>query len=192
MGDRNRVGTGMSYRLAKSIPWNRFLGSLKIKKTDDFKTFKEPRIDTKEPIPPGCVAWRAGTTNPIPTRFLALIDCFKIQAQAFHLSTQTSLSRKVSFRKCCVLSLVVSYGTFVTTECQAFFPFVRIGSPNPSPASCSFPFWVQDTLAFGGTHFRNSDEGTDTLVLYAKNNPPTELVISFPLIAYSIQERPKA
>jgi hypothetical protein len=38
MGARNREVTGLSYqparlhRLAKSIPWNRFLGSLKVKK----------------------------------------------------------------------------------------------------------------------------------------------------------------
>ncbi len=38
MGARNRVGTGISYRparlhrMAKSIPWNRFLGSLKVLK----------------------------------------------------------------------------------------------------------------------------------------------------------------
>jgi hypothetical protein len=28
-----------------------------------FKTFKEPRIDSKESIPPACVAWRAVTTS---------------------------------------------------------------------------------------------------------------------------------
>jgi hypothetical protein len=28
-----------------------------------FKLLRNPRIDPKEPIPPGCVAWRAGTTN---------------------------------------------------------------------------------------------------------------------------------
>jgi hypothetical protein len=38
MGTRNREGIGLSYRparllrLAESIPWNRFLGSLKVKK----------------------------------------------------------------------------------------------------------------------------------------------------------------
>ncbi|MFN9981334.1 MAG: hypothetical protein ACK53Y_15520 [bacterium] len=38
MGARNRVGIGLSYRparlhsLAEIIPWNRFLGSLKVKK----------------------------------------------------------------------------------------------------------------------------------------------------------------
>jgi hypothetical protein len=29
---------------------------------------------------PAYVAWRAGTTSPIPTRFLAPIDCLKIPA----------------------------------------------------------------------------------------------------------------
>jgi hypothetical protein len=47
MEARNRVGIGLSYRparlhrLAESIPWNRFLGSLKVLK---------------------CHLWRAGTT----------------------------------------------------------------------------------------------------------------------------------
>jgi hypothetical protein len=46
-----------------------------------FKLLRSPRIDSKEPIPPGCVAWRAGTTTPIPTRLLApIIDCLKIPA----------------------------------------------------------------------------------------------------------------
>jgi hypothetical protein len=45
----------------------------------DFLTFN-PRIDSKEPILPGCVAWRAGTTtlfllcSPPPS------DCLKIPA----------------------------------------------------------------------------------------------------------------
>ncbi len=66
---------------------------------------QSPRIDTKEPIPPGCVARQASTTThsysvpsphwmfksassgrpvrqPIPTRFLASIDCLKIPAQS--------------------------------------------------------------------------------------------------------------
>ncbi len=46
-----------------------------------FKLIRSPRIDSKEPVPPGCVAWRAGTTNPIPTRFLAPTDCLKILTQ---------------------------------------------------------------------------------------------------------------
>ena len=28
-----------------------------------FKLIRSSRIDSKEPIPPGCVAWRAGTTT---------------------------------------------------------------------------------------------------------------------------------
>jgi hypothetical protein len=35
-----------------------------------FKLLRNPTIDSKEPIPPGCVAWRAGIDNPIPTGFL--------------------------------------------------------------------------------------------------------------------------
>jgi hypothetical protein len=47
-----------------------------------FKLLRSPRIDSKEPIPPGCVAWRADTyDNPIPTQFLAAEDCLTIPAQ---------------------------------------------------------------------------------------------------------------
>jgi hypothetical protein len=28
-----------------------------------FKLLRSPRIDSEEPIPPGCVAWRPGTTT---------------------------------------------------------------------------------------------------------------------------------
>ncbi len=41
------------------------------------KLLRSPRIDSKEPIPPDCVVWRAGTT----TLFLSPIDCLKIPAQ---------------------------------------------------------------------------------------------------------------
>ncbi len=43
-----------------------------------FKLLRNPEIDSKESIPPAYVAWRAGTTTPIPTRFPAHIDCCKI------------------------------------------------------------------------------------------------------------------
>jgi hypothetical protein len=32
------------------------------RQTRIFKLLRSPRIDSKEPILPGCVAWRAGTT----------------------------------------------------------------------------------------------------------------------------------
>jgi hypothetical protein len=32
------------------------------RQTRIFKQLRSPRIDSKEPILPGCVAWRAGTT----------------------------------------------------------------------------------------------------------------------------------
>jgi hypothetical protein len=56
MGAGNRVGIGLSYRPARARI---------------FKLIRSPRLDSKEPIPPGCVAWRAGTTTllllgPIP------------------------------------------------------------------------------------------------------------------------------
>ncbi len=46
------------------------------------KLLRSPRIDSKEPIPPGCVAWRT-CDNPIPTRFLAPIDCLTLPALDF-------------------------------------------------------------------------------------------------------------
>jgi hypothetical protein len=49
-----------------------------------FKRLCSSRIDSKELIQPAYVAWRAGkiTLWPIPTQFLAPIDCLKIPAQA--------------------------------------------------------------------------------------------------------------
>ncbi len=36
--------------------------------------------ESKEPISPGCVAWRGRYGNPLSTRFLAPLDCLKIPA----------------------------------------------------------------------------------------------------------------
>jgi hypothetical protein len=71
------------------------------------------------------------------------------------------------------------------TECQAFFPVVRIEFPTPSPEReyiAPPPIWVQ-----GGRHSHNlrgrvvgggpnSDEGADTLVLYVYYSPSTVLL----------------
>ncbi len=47
------------------------------------KLLRSPGIDSKEPVPPGCVCSLAGRyDNPIPTLFLAPIDCFKIPAHS--------------------------------------------------------------------------------------------------------------
>ncbi len=48
-----------------------------------FKRLWSPGIDSKESIPPAYEARRAGTNNPIPTRFLAPIDCLKIPELVF-------------------------------------------------------------------------------------------------------------
>ncbi len=45
-----------------------------------FKHVRGPGIDSKESMPPAYVAWRAGTTNYIPARFLVPKDCLKIPA----------------------------------------------------------------------------------------------------------------
>ncbi len=47
-----------------------------------FKLLRSPRIDSKETIPPGCVALRAGTTTLFLLGFLVPIDCLKIPAQS--------------------------------------------------------------------------------------------------------------
>jgi hypothetical protein len=91
MGARNRVGIRLSYRaarlhsLAELVPFNRLLGSLKVKKiglcivqTSEtvFLTCKEPRnrFQGNNSASPCSLAVRYD--NPIPTRFLALIDFF--------------------------------------------------------------------------------------------------------------------
>jgi hypothetical protein len=57
---------------------------------EHFKLIRSPRIDCKESILPAYVARQAGTTyNPIPTRFLAPIDCSKIPAQSAFSSFST-------------------------------------------------------------------------------------------------------
>ncbi len=50
-------------------------------KAQIFTLLRSPRIDFKEPILPDCVDCRARYDSPIPTRFLAPIECLKIQAQ---------------------------------------------------------------------------------------------------------------
>jgi hypothetical protein len=60
------------------------MGALILLQTDlraqIFKLPRSPRVDSKESIPPAYVATRVGYDNPIPNRFLAPIDCFKIPA----------------------------------------------------------------------------------------------------------------
>ncbi len=77
--------------------------------------------------------------------------------------------------------LVARMYTKEYTECQAFFPVVRIGPLTPSTARdcCSSPMWFQggDTLAHGGRLLpcggANYDEGTDNPVLYVYYNLST-------------------
>jgi hypothetical protein len=75
------------------------------------------------------------------------------------------------------------------TECQAFSPVVRIGSSHPPQPQVSVasprPLLVprgEDTLACwrGGAGGANSDERTDTLVLYVYYNPSTIRSIILP------------
>ena len=83
-----------------------------------------------------------------------------------------------SWRNFLLRILLKTITSIERTECQAFSPVVRIGSPAPSTASeCCSPFGSGG----GGGHTRlrergwggvaNSDEGTDTLVLKVKYNP---------------------
>ncbi len=62
-----------------------FCVSFMFSESELLKVLRSPRIDSKEPIPPGCVAWRAGTkpysySVPSPHRLFknfstALMDC---------------------------------------------------------------------------------------------------------------------
>jgi hypothetical protein len=51
------------------------------KQSPNFKTSTEPKNDSKEPIPPGCVAYSGPVHHLNPIRLLALVDCLKIPAQ---------------------------------------------------------------------------------------------------------------
>jgi hypothetical protein len=62
-----------------------------------FKLLRSPGIDSNEPISPGCVAWRAGTTTH-PTRFLAHIDCLKIYFSPQHPTLYTVYTLPVFFQ----------------------------------------------------------------------------------------------
>ena len=58
-----------------------------------FKLLRSPRIDSQEPIPPGCVDWRAGMTNLFGYSYSVPIDCLKIPAlnsSSKHLTYQRS------------------------------------------------------------------------------------------------------
>ncbi len=56
-----------------------------------FKLLRSLRIDSKEPITPGCVTWQAGTT----TLFLAPIDCLKESYAAVEIGDENiTLVRK--------------------------------------------------------------------------------------------------
>jgi hypothetical protein len=66
------------------------------------------------------------------------------------------------------------------TECQAFFPVVRIGSPDP--LTCKGVLLLPPLGPRGEKHSLaeekvgpNSDEGKDTLELYVYYNPSTHL-----------------
>ncbi len=48
-----------------------------------FKLLRSPRIDSKEPIPPGYVAWRASTKTLFLLGSSSPIDCLKIPALLF-------------------------------------------------------------------------------------------------------------
>ncbi len=59
-----------------------------------------------ELIPPAFVAWRPDTTNPIPTRFLALIDCSKIPALV-RMKYVSPVSKQLSYWPLIEVSLLL-------------------------------------------------------------------------------------
>jgi hypothetical protein len=65
--------------------------------------------------------------------------------------------------------LVVKFRPTEYTECQALYPVVRIGSsqsPHPQASVAPPPPLGKTYLLEGGGGTPNSDEGTDTVVLY--------------------------
>jgi hypothetical protein len=87
MGARNWLGIGLSYRparlhsLAELVPWNRFMGFLKLKNSGSGGPVRQPYFK----------------------RFLASMDCYKIPAQLGDYCTNieylpTELRRKLCFR----------------------------------------------------------------------------------------------
>ncbi len=74
----NSMGQLLQYNIADHTGWCSKRGY----RARIFKLLKSPRIDSKKSIPP------AGRyDNPIPTRFLAPIDCLKIPALGFECQT---------------------------------------------------------------------------------------------------------
>jgi hypothetical protein len=61
-GDNRPHGRGL---IETERDWIRsaHLGGGGVPEPKFFKLLRSPRIDSKEPIPPGCEAWRAGTTT---------------------------------------------------------------------------------------------------------------------------------
>jgi hypothetical protein len=78
MGDRNRVGIGLSHRPARARI---------------YKLLRSPRIDSKKPFP------LSRYYNPIPTRFLAPINCLEIPAQATQPGIIGSLESTIELLK---------------------------------------------------------------------------------------------
>jgi hypothetical protein len=75
MGPRNRVGIGLSYRPGRAGILNFYGAQKSIPRNLPRNRFRQP-MEPGGPVRP--------YDNPIPTRFLAPKDCFKIPAQATH------------------------------------------------------------------------------------------------------------
>ncbi len=54
-------------------------------------------IDSKESISPAYAAWRASTRTPIPTRFLAPMECLKIPALVWLMDLLVKVCRLLYF-----------------------------------------------------------------------------------------------
>ncbi len=76
-----------------------------------FKPIRSPEIDSKEPIPP--TFSQAGQyDNPIPTRFLAFIDCSKILAlDPFMFKTILLYCIYLQFLMTCFITIIPTKGT---------------------------------------------------------------------------------
>ncbi len=57
-----------------------------------FKLLWSWGIDSQKSIPPAYIAWRGRYDNPIPTRFLTILDCYNIPAWTLDRYLKTTLT----------------------------------------------------------------------------------------------------
>jgi hypothetical protein len=118
-----------------SIPWNRFRHASYVAcraRARIFKRLWSPGIDPrKEFRQPMCLAGRYD--NPIPTRFLAPLDCLKLPAQYDSPIPTWTVCSLYSICTCLVVVIIrIHFITCFLSEysscCRPFDPLIRISS----------------------------------------------------------------